>query len=60
MITSSLVTRLIIIKLIFDYYHLFKMCYDGGYYIYYITNWVGRKFYRKQKQKEIEDDYVVL
>jgi len=58
MIHLSLVSRLIIIKLIFDYYHLFKMCYNGGYYIYYITNWIDIKFYRNQK--EIEDDYVIL
>lgn len=60
MITSSLLTRLIIIKFFFDYYHLIKLCYDGGYYIYYITSWISQKFYLTNKNKEIKDDYVIL
>ena len=60
MISSSLLARFILIKFIFDNYHLVRTCYDGGYYIYYFVFFIKSKLFKKNKNVEIEDDYVIL
>lgn len=62
MISSSLIARFILIKFIFDNYHLVKLCYDGGYYVYYIGFIIKNKVYKTKtnKSNEIDDDYVIL
>lgn len=57
MISSSLIARFI-----FDNYHLVKLCYDGGYYVYYIDFIIKNKLYKNKtnKSNEIDDDYVIL
>ena len=61
MISSTLIARFILVKFLFDNYHLLRTCYDGGYYIYYILFYIKSKITKKEtKDLEIEDDYVIL
>lgn len=60
MISSSLITQFILVKFIFDNYHLLRICYDGGYYVYYFIFLIKSKLFKKNKKVEIEDDYVIL
>ena len=51
-------TQLILIKIIWNYYHLIYLFYDTGYYIYYAGGWLKNKL--TYRNIDIEDDYILL